>query len=73
MKKQRPARTILAENIRRVRTSQGISQERLAELAGMHRTYVSQLEREKCNPTLDSLVHLAAVLGVQPAELLTEP
>ncbi|MGJ7578557.1 helix-turn-helix domain-containing protein [Variovorax sp. RHLX14] len=73
MKKHRPARAILADNIRRVRASKGISQEQLAELAGLHRTYVSQLEREKCNITLDSLVLLATVLGMQAGELLTEP
>lgn len=69
---QRPAKAILADNVRRVRVSQGISQEKLAEKAGLHRTYVSQLERQKSNVTLESLVSIANVLGVSPGSLLTE-
>jgi len=72
MKSQRTARVILAENVRQLREHAGLSQERLAELAGFHRTYVSQLEREKCNISLDNLEHLAKVLGVRAAQLISE-
>jgi transcriptional regulator with XRE-family HTH domain len=47
-----------------------LSQEKLGELAGLHRTYVSQLERSKANISIDSLERIARILGVNTAELL---
>lgn len=73
MKMQKTARAILADNVRQLRLSAGLSQEGLAEMAGFHRTYVSQLEREKCNISLDNLEHLAKVLGVHTSQLISEP
>lgn len=63
-------REILAGNILRARTEMGLSQERLGELAGLHRTYISHLERCLSNVTLDNLERLAGVLGVPPFSLL---
>lgn len=60
----------LAKNIRKLRTEQGVSQEKLAELAGLHRTYLSRVERRTANITLENLVNLAALLGVPPHDLL---
>jgi len=51
----------------------GLSQEKLGELAGLHRTYVSQLERRKANISIDSLERIARILGVSTAELLQPP
>jgi transcriptional regulator with XRE-family HTH domain len=48
----------------------GISQERLAELFGHHRTYVGGIERGEYNVTVNNLVELAAALGVDPCELV---
>ncbi len=47
-----------------------MSQERLADQAEMHRTYVGHVERGEVNLTVYSLVRLAAALGVDPAELV---
>jgi transcriptional regulator with XRE-family HTH domain len=50
--------------LRERRQSAGLSQEQLAEKAGLHRTYVSQLERGLKSPTLDVLADLAAALDM---------
>jgi transcriptional regulator with XRE-family HTH domain len=47
-----------------------VSQERLAEIAGVHRTYVGHLELGKGSPTLDTIVRVAAALKIDPAELV---
>jgi transcriptional regulator with XRE-family HTH domain len=48
----------------------GLSQEGLADLAGMHRTYVSEIERGLRNPSYRNLVKLAAALSVPLSELV---
>lgn len=63
-------RQIFARNLRRVRTERGLSQEALADLAGIDRTYVSSLERERYSPSLDMVEKLAQVLKIDPHELL---
>lgn len=60
----------LSKNLKRLRAVQKISQEALADLAGLHRTYVSQVERMITNISLDNIGQLAAALQVDPAELL---
>jgi transcriptional regulator with XRE-family HTH domain len=49
---------------RQLRRARGISQERLADLAGLDRTYVSGIERGERNPSLTNLLKLAATLEV---------
>jgi transcriptional regulator with XRE-family HTH domain len=63
-------RNALANNIRSLRSQQGISQESLALNADVDRTYVSQIERSVGNPSLLVLCKLAATLGVDAAELM---
>jgi len=63
-------REIVAGNLRRSRHAKGISQEELADRAGIDRNYVGKLEREENAATVDMLEKLAPVLGVDPAELL---
>lgn len=63
------ARTLLAINVQQLRTKMGISQEKLAELAGFHRTYVSQVERRVANATTDNIQKLADTLSVPVASL----
>ena len=58
------------ERLRRVRTRQGISQERLAELAGLHRTYVSSVERGLRNISLLNIDKLASALAVPLTSLM---
>ncbi|WP_206060461.1 helix-turn-helix domain-containing protein [Nitrincola alkalilacustris] len=64
-------RSILAENIRAFRKSRGISQEELADICDLHRTYIGSIEREERNVTLSTLEVLAEALGVSIVELLT--
>ncbi len=65
------AKQILAENVRRLRLSAGISQEELASRADLHRTYISSIERAERNVTLENIFLLAKALGVTPATLVT--
>ncbi|WP_090021773.1 helix-turn-helix domain-containing protein [Limimonas halophila] len=60
----------LARNVRDRRQQQGWSQEGLAEHAGLHRTYVSGIEREKRNPTVTVVERLAGALETRPCCLL---
>lgn len=64
------ARLVFATRLREARMSQGLSQEKLAELASLHRTYVSLVERGERNLTIDNMEKLARALGVQLRELL---
>ena len=61
---------LLGENVRRLRTTKGLSQEELAFAADMKRSYLSDLERGTRNPSVRALGRLAAALAVEPAELL---
>jgi transcriptional regulator with XRE-family HTH domain len=67
------ARERVAANVRRLRKSQDLSQEQLAEVAEFHRTYVSQLERSVTNISIDGLERLAEALDVDIVELLQLP
>lgn len=69
-KKHIKARLLFAHNLRQVREMKKISQEHLADLAGLHRTYVSSVERGERNITVDSMEKLAEALSVDLRELL---
>lgn len=56
--------------VKRFRTAAEISQEDLADRSGLHRTYVSLLERGKRNPSLQVIIALANSLGISPAALV---
>jgi len=64
-------RQVLAENILAFRRSQALSQEELAEICGLHRTYVGSVERAERNVTLSTLEVFAAALGVSVPRLLS--
>ena len=66
-------RACLSMNMRRLRQSKGWSQEEFAHEAGLHRTYVSDLERGARNPTITVVDKLAVALGVNAGALLDEP
>lgn len=51
----------------------GWSQEKMAAASGLHRTYISLVERAACGVSLDTLEKIADALGVTPAELLGAP
>jgi transcriptional regulator with XRE-family HTH domain len=59
-----------AENLKHLRAERGWSQEELAERSGLHRTYISGLERGTRNPTLLVIERLAMALDVHEAVLL---
>ncbi len=63
-------REIFARNLRKLRQAKGLSQEKLAHLAGIDRTYVSSLERCIYSPTIDMVATLAEILDVAPVDLL---
>lgn len=60
----------LASNLRQLREAKGLSQEKFAFDAGIHRTYVSDLERGARNPTITVVEKLARALGVTASDLL---
>lgn len=67
MEDLRPA---FGERVRALRVERELSQERLAERAGLHWTYVSGVERGLRNPSLNIIASLAKGLGMSPSELL---
>ena len=63
--------TLFGRVISDLRREAGLSQEVLAEKAGVHRTYISQLERGLKSPTLAVLLKLATALEVKPSEIIS--
>lgn len=68
--RQHPALAALGEAIRHVRKEQGISQEKLALLAEVDRSYVGRVERGDNNVALLTLLKVANALGVSVAQLM---
>jgi transcriptional regulator with XRE-family HTH domain len=58
------------ERVRHLRQSQGISQEKLAELSELHRTYIGGIERGERNVALLNILRIARALRSSPCELL---
>jgi transcriptional regulator with XRE-family HTH domain len=58
--------------VRSLRERAGLSQEALAEKAGVHRTYLGGVERGERNVGLKNVLRIAEALGVPPAELFPE-
>lgn len=56
--------------IRDLREDQGLSQEKLADMAKLHRTAITHIERASRSSTLETIEKLAKALGVQPADLM---
>lgn len=61
---------IFAENVKRFRLACGLSQETLADKAGVHRTYIGMLERREKNVTIYNIERIALALGVEAYLLL---
>lgn len=66
------SRRVFAANVRRLRGERGLSQEALAGIAKLHRTYVGSIERAERNVSIDNMEKLAAALSVPLADLLCE-
>ena len=58
------------ENVRDIRKKRGLSQEQLAHVADLHRTYIGMIERAEKNITLLNIEKIAIALDVQVHELL---
>jgi len=61
---------VFAVNVREYRIQRGLSQEALAEKAGLHRTYISAVERERRNICIENIEAIAKALEVEPYMLL---
>lgn len=66
------ARKIFASRLRQIRQIKGLSQEELADRAGLHRTYVGSVERGERNISIDNMECLANALEIDIIELLKE-
>ena len=60
---------IVGQRIRNYRTQLGLSQEKLAELAGCHPTYIGQIERGEKNATLESIEKVSVALNISLSKL----
>jgi transcriptional regulator with XRE-family HTH domain len=60
----------LGAQIRALREAKGLSQERLADLAGLHRNFIGLIERGQRNPTFLTLIALSSKLGLPLSELI---
>jgi len=58
-------------NIRRYRLERGLTQEKLAEIAGIERSYVAQIETRRLNISLEVLERMAVALSVDGMQLLS--
>ena len=63
-------RAAIGKQVRKLRLERGLSQEKLAELANLHRNYVGGVERGERNIAIINIVALAHALRVRPAKLL---
>ncbi|MGD1082947.1 MAG: helix-turn-helix transcriptional regulator [Candidatus Sulfotelmatobacter sp.] len=63
------ARRLFGKRLRQLRTERGLSQEQLADLAGLHRNYIGNIERGENGIGIDNIMLLARTLKVKPAAL----
>ena len=60
---------LFGDHLRELRTERGLSQERLAELAGLDRNYIGQIERAERNVALVNIIRIAKALEIEASEL----
>jgi transcriptional regulator with XRE-family HTH domain len=65
------AQRLFATNMRRIRKEKGLTQERVAEAAGLHPNYVSSVERAERNISICNIERIAIALDVSMAELVS--
>ena len=70
--KQGDPRLAFGQAVRKLRLAKGISQEKLAELAEIHRTYIGDVERGKRNIALLNMTRIARALGISLTSLIQE-
>jgi transcriptional regulator with XRE-family HTH domain len=64
-------RKVFADHVRSSRKERGLSQEALADLCGLHRTYIGSIERAERNVSLDNIEKIAEALHESAAQLLS--
>ena len=67
---RRSPKQIFAHNLKKIRNQIGLSQEELAYRAGLHRTYISSVERGQRNISLENIFAIADALNVPASDLL---
>lgn len=67
---KKPILRLFGHNVQKYRKELGLSQEKLAELAGVHRTYIGMIERAEKNITLCNIEKIAKALNIQIQQLL---
>ena len=60
---------VFASNVKKYRTEKGLSQEQLADKSGLHRTYISAVERERRSIALENVQRIADALEVETYKL----
>jgi transcriptional regulator with XRE-family HTH domain len=63
-------RAVVARNLRVLRKQKGFTQEELADLAGINRNYIGQIEREEKSPTIDMIERLSTAMETKPIDFL---
>lgn len=66
----KPILILFGRNVQKYRKAKQLSQEKLAELANVHRTYIGMIERAEKNITLCNMEKIAKALGVEIKDLL---
>jgi transcriptional regulator with XRE-family HTH domain len=64
---------VMAVNLRRIRHARGMTQEKLAEAAGLSARYIGEIERAEASASVTVLGQIAAALKVEPADLIQRP
>ena len=67
---EKSLRELFASNVRVIRQQRGLSQEALASLAGLHRTYMGAVERGERNISIDNIERIASALNLEAFKLL---
>jgi transcriptional regulator with XRE-family HTH domain len=65
-------KVLFGNRVRELRAKLGVSQEDLADIAGLHRTYMGSVERGERNISLENILKIARALRVPPKELLSK-
>ena len=60
----------LGKNIKRIRTTKGISQGEISRRLNVDKSFISNIENGKTNPTLETIVKIAKAIGVSVGELM---